>query len=227
MAATPESMPLFPLSGVLFPGAILPLHIFEPRYLTMLADLEAFPPDDRRIGVVLTKVGSEVGDRPTIHDHGTSAAVIVRRGLPDGRELIVLLGQRRFAVAGSSWDGPYLVGQVRMLDDEEVDPGAAAPLVTKVRAAFSAYLGVVASIMGSPVDLDLDAMPDDPAGLGYWIASRVSANPWESQAMLEAVTPADRLDIVLRFLRRERALLAEQGASGIALEHPGRRFSAN
>ena len=221
------TLPLFPLSGVLFPGALLPLHVFEPRYLTMLADLDHAPPDDQRIGIVLTKLGSEVGDRPTIHSVGTSAEIVGRQSLPDGRSLVVLLGRQRFEVVRSSWDRPYLVGQVTMLDDAVEDPARAASLATKVQTAFSSYLGVLVAITGSSIDLDLANMPDDPADLSYWVAARLSANPWESQAMLQAPSPTDRLEIILQFLRRERTLLSQQGASGTALEHPGRRFSSN
>ncbi len=222
-----QSLPLFPLSNVLFPGALLPLHLFEPRYLAMLADMDELPLDDQRIGIVLTKAGSEVGDQPTIHTIGTTAAIAGRQSLPDGRVLVVLQGLRRFKVLASSWDKPYLMGQVRVLEEERTKPGAAVPLVARVRTAFTAYLDVLGAIMGSPIELDLDSMPDDPAELGYWVAARLRANPWESQTILEAATPVDRLGIILAILRRERALLAEQGASGVALEHPGRRFSAN
>ncbi|MGH3417176.1 MAG: LON peptidase substrate-binding domain-containing protein, partial [Actinocrinis sp.] len=45
MAAT---LPLFPLGSVLFPGVVLPLHIFEPRYRRMVSDLRELPDGDAR-----------------------------------------------------------------------------------------------------------------------------------------------------------------------------------
>ena len=67
-----ETLPIFPLNTVLFPGAPLPLRIFEPRYREMLqACLEA----DRRFGVALIKSGQEVGESAEPYEIGTVARI--------------------------------------------------------------------------------------------------------------------------------------------------------
>ena len=72
-ANPPQELPLFPLGTVLFPAAPLPLHIFEERYKRMMADRIDHDPI---FGVVLTRIGSEVGDEPSTYSVGTSASTV-------------------------------------------------------------------------------------------------------------------------------------------------------
>ena len=55
-----QQLPLFPLGTVLVPGLVLPLHIFEPRYRQLVADLEDLPEDEREFGVIAIREGGEV-----------------------------------------------------------------------------------------------------------------------------------------------------------------------
>ena len=68
-----RAIPMFPLSLVLFPGQILPLHIFEDRYRTMV---EEIIDKDREFGVVLIERGSEIGGGDTRKNVGTLAEII-------------------------------------------------------------------------------------------------------------------------------------------------------
>src|SRR5918995_734800 len=84
--------PLFPLHVVLFPGAPLPLHVFEPRYREMMADIlgDAEPGPESTFGVVCIREGYEVGAPAETHDVGCLATIekVVRN--PDGTmELLV------------------------------------------------------------------------------------------------------------------------------------------
>ena len=86
------ALPLFPLPNVvLFPGVLLPLHIFEPRYRAMTADVLA---SDRRIGIVLLRAGwkDDYEGRPPIHEVGTAGVIEHSARLDDGRYNIVLRG---------------------------------------------------------------------------------------------------------------------------------------
>src|SRR5437867_1215916 len=93
-----DFLPLFPLPNVvLFPNVFLPLHIFEPRYRTMVADaLEG----DRMIGMVLLKPGWEpqYEGRPPVYPIGCSGLMTHAESLPDGRYNIVLRGIERFRI---------------------------------------------------------------------------------------------------------------------------------
>jgi Lon protease-like protein len=121
-----ELIPLFPLGTPLFPGVVLPLQIFEPRYRRLMGDLMALPDaDDRRFfGVVAIRQGWEVehvAPAEALYDIGCTARVQAVRPEPDGGFRIVTVGGERFrlldVVVGD--DPPYLQAEVEWLDDEE------------------------------------------------------------------------------------------------------------
>src|SRR5210317_923979 len=88
-------IPLFPLNTVLFPGMMLPLNIFEPRYLEMINDcIEKKSP----FGIVLTRSDKEAGGAATPHMIGTAARIKKVQHKEDGRMTIVVVGTRRFQV---------------------------------------------------------------------------------------------------------------------------------
>ena len=88
-------LPLFPLPVVLFPGVPLPLHIFEPRYRTMLADCME---GDRRFGILYRP--DEAGELALEPGHvGCVAHVESTQPLPDGRSNIIVTGEERFELA--------------------------------------------------------------------------------------------------------------------------------
>ncbi len=97
-------LPMFPLSGVLFPHASLPLHVFESRYRVMLREcLET----DRRFGVVLIERGSEVGGGDQRSSLGTRGVVVAAAALPDGRLLVEVQGEARIRIDEWLPDDPY------------------------------------------------------------------------------------------------------------------------
>jgi Lon protease-like protein len=117
-----ELIPLFPLGTPLFPGVVLPLRIFEPRYRRLMADLLELPPASERrfFGVVAIRSGWEVEQvtpARALYDVGCTALLQTVRPQPDGGFRIVTLGGRRFrlldVVVGE--DPPYLQGEVDWL----------------------------------------------------------------------------------------------------------------
>src|SRR5688500_15370184 len=79
------AMPMFPLGMALLPGAVLPLHVFEPRYRQMVHDMLADEVDAPEFGVVMIERGREVGGGDTRTRVGTVARLVDIRALPDGR----------------------------------------------------------------------------------------------------------------------------------------------
>jgi uncharacterized protein len=127
-----ELIPLFPLSTPLFPGVVLPLQIFEPRYRRLVRDLVALPEgsDRRFFGVVGIRQGWEVeriAPAEALYDIGCTARLQVVRPESDGRFQIVTVGGDRFrlldVVIGQ--DPPYLQAEVDWLADEEAAEEAA------------------------------------------------------------------------------------------------------
>ncbi len=125
-------LPIFPLPNVVhFPGAPLPLHIFEPRYRELVADLLSRPERERRVGMVLEARDADSGELELL-EPGTAGRMIAHEPLPDGRSDIVLLGEFRFAIEREVEGKPYRQAEVRRLDDTL--PLAAADEVARLRA---------------------------------------------------------------------------------------------
>jgi Lon protease-like protein len=127
-----ELIPLFPLGTPLFPGVVLPLQIFEPRYRRLMDDLQAHPEEsDRRFfGVVAIRQGWEVekvAPAAALYDIGCTARLQRVVAQPDGGFRIVTVGGDRFrildVVVGD--DPPYLQAEVEWLAEEEAAEEAA------------------------------------------------------------------------------------------------------
>ena len=98
-------LPMFPLGTVLLPGAVLPLHVFEPRYRALVSDCLAGEPE---FGVVLIERGREVGGGDVRRDVGTVARIAEVASLPDGRSALMTVGTRRITVRQWLPDDPVL-----------------------------------------------------------------------------------------------------------------------
>ena len=127
-----ELIPLFPLGTPLFPGVVLPLQIFEPRYRRLMRDLLTMPDssDRRFFGVVAIRQGWEVeriAPAEALYDVGCTARLQAVRQQPDGGFRIVTVGGDRFrlldVVVGE--DPPYLQAEVEWLAEEEAAEEAA------------------------------------------------------------------------------------------------------
>jgi Lon protease-like protein len=115
---------------VLFPGAVLPLHVFEERYRLLVRERLDF-------GVVLIRQGSEVGEAPRLedlHPVGTVATFQRIEGLPDGRFAVVVRGLYRFRLLSLEPGLPYLRGHVERLPE----PASGAP--PRLLAVLERYL---------------------------------------------------------------------------------------
>src|SRR3954471_6137726 len=100
---------MFPLGTVLFPHALLPLRVFEPRYRLMT---ERVLRGDGEFGVVLIERGSEVGGGDTRFDDGTVARIVRAQQLPDGGYALATVGLRRIRVVRWLPDDPYPLAEV-------------------------------------------------------------------------------------------------------------------
>jgi Lon protease-like protein len=201
-----DRLPLFPLNMVLFPGIVMPLHIFEDRYRSLVRDLIALPPEsDREFGVVAIKVGYEVGERGvhTIQRTGCAALVTEVTANPDGTFEILVVGRRRFHVENLDPSEEYLRADVEWLSDR---PGGDSP-ADAVRAArvarnlFEVYRDSVAALRGD--DILEGAAPDDPVDLSYTLAAALVLNLAQRQTMLEAPDVTSRLRLGTSLMRGE------------------------
>jgi Lon protease-like protein len=210
-------MPLFPLGTVLFPGLVLPLHVFEERYRTLVRDLLDLPDGaPREFGVVAISSGWEVdggSGSVTLHDIGCTAEVRQVTEHPDGGFDLVTVGRRRFRIDEVlTGDGPYLRARVRYLPDS-THSAAADALAPRVLAVFRTYLGLVRT---DATDVG-EQLPEDPTVLSHLIAATASLTLAERQALLAAQETAERLRAELAILQREVILLRQVRAVPLAV----------
>src|ERR1700738_86650 len=113
MSTSAIEVPLFPSSTVLFPGTVMPLHIFEPRYRQMIADCQR---DGKPFGIVLAKPESEhLQEVP--YPIGTMVEMRNLDRLDDGRYTLMAIGIKRFRIVSQHHEKPYLSGIVEPFDD--------------------------------------------------------------------------------------------------------------
>ena len=114
-----ELLPLFPLGAVLYPGMLLPLHIFEDRYRQLIRDL-LDGPEPRRFGVIAIRKGRETGIEGVQSLYEVGCTAVLRRvdQHEDGRYEIITVGTDRFRLLGLDGSLPYLQGQVELLPEE-------------------------------------------------------------------------------------------------------------
>ena len=188
---------LFPLNTVLFPGMRLPLHIFEPRYRSMLGRCIE---NDDVFGVVLIAEGEEVGPAAIPHRIGTTARVEKVEYLPDGRFNLLAMGETRFRIERILAEEPHVVGEVELAPLPADADQSALPALEDVRERFERLVTLMIEIQaGYMPEFEL---PADPLQLAYLIASGVPSGPASAQRLLEADSLADLLDLERELLDR-------------------------
>jgi len=117
---TSQTIPLFPLHTVLFPGGTLPLRIFEPRYLDMVSNCMK---TGKGFGVCLIREGSEVGRAADTYDIGTLCDITYFDKQPDGLLGITAEGRQRFQIISTEVQHNQLtLANVTLLDNEVTCP---------------------------------------------------------------------------------------------------------
>lgn len=186
------AMPQFPLRTVLFPSMLLPLHVFEPRYRTMVHDLME---SDGRFGVVMIERGAETGGQDQRSQFGTVAKIVEAEELPDGRWALATVGVERFRVTRWLDDDPYPLAEIELWPDAE--PGTVDPeRFDSVSAKFRRCLAL-ASEMG----VNTGPLPDglEATGLGTMqLAALLPVGPHDKQRLLGADCCVERLDAIDR-----------------------------
>ncbi len=200
-----SQLPLFPLRVVLFPGSLLPLHIFEPRYQELLADVTA---GDHRFGLLPP---GEHGGLPAPGSFGCAALVRAVQPLAEGRANIVVSGESRFrflepAPAATA----YHQGIIEWVDDlPDVQIPSEEELV-RLRALGERYALALNTLNDQFLEVRL---PDRATELSFEVAALLE---WEFEArqrMLEIRSATERVIRLLQALpalvlkAEERALL--------------------
>jgi Lon protease-like protein len=201
-----ETLPLFPLGTVLYPGLLLPLRVFEQRYQQLVRDLLAGP-EPRTFGVIAIREGRETGPNGilTLHEVGCTATVRQITELDDGQYDLVTVGTQRFLLTGTDDTKPYLQGQVEPLAEETGDESGAAMAARSVQDAFRTYLGALAE--RGVTQVSVPELPDDPILLSYLVAASMVIELRDKQALLAEPDALHRLVTERMLLSRETTML--------------------
>ncbi|MBZ9749307.1 LON peptidase substrate-binding domain-containing protein [Deinococcus sp. HMF7604] len=196
---TPMRVPLFPLPNlVLFPGVLLPLYVFEPRYRALLADVQA---SGGPFGIVRILESAQESSKP-FHERvslvGTLAHLQQAQGHEDGTSTILVGGGERFEVQSFYFGTPYLSAEVKPwpLPADGAEDGLAREL-----------LSALLRLNPDRADALGQNAPDDPLLLSSYAAANLPLSATQREAALRAPTLRARLDLLLAQMPQQTKLL--------------------
>jgi len=197
-------VPLLPLSAVLFPHLLLPLYIFEERYKLLVNRCLA---DSAPFGVVLIKVGKEVGGPAVPHTVGTLARILHSQRESDGKMHISALGEARFKLLDWWRSEPYLTGRAMLWEDAMGEEARVAILDNEARPLLRACLTLQMKLANQPFSPEEVELPPDSTTLSYLIGAALELENLEKQKLLEIPDVERRLGAEIALLTRNNALL--------------------
>lgn len=197
-------LPMFPLEGVLLPGQVLPLHVFEPRYRALVQRCLDGPPE---FGVTLIERGREVGGGDLRSDAGTVAKIVEAAELRDGRWVLATVGVQRIRVQRWLADDPHPWAEV----DDWPDPPPGANAKERHVEAISLLRKVLAlqAECGKDVAPSTIELSDDPVAGSYQLAAIAPLGPFDRQGLLVSPTVDERLDAIVRLLEEQASVLRQ------------------
>ena len=195
-------LPIFPLNTVLFPGARLPLHIFEERYKAMI---NACIDERRPFGVCLIRSGSEAGAPAEPFNVGTTAHIRQVQRLEDGKLNVVCVGGERFAIKEVTQERPFVMAEVEGLWEED---GEAKDLAEPAAALFAEYVRLNLAMTNQWARAI--EMPTQAGVLADFIGARLGVDAVTKQRLLEQLSPELRLQAEIEILARAVQLLEAQ-----------------
>ncbi len=192
-----RELPIFPLPLVLFPCVPQPLHIFEPRYRQLLADVRA---GDNLFGLSYFDAEKETSDVPPAGHIGCAMEIAEVEMLPDGRSNVMTLGVVRYRVESYVERGePYLRARIVFFEDEEEDAEPLESLAHEVAELFTRVAQAVQTINdgrgGTP-----ELPESEPEILSFLIAAAMELDAEARQSMLELRSTSERLQRLHKLL---------------------------
>ncbi|MCI0400974.1 MAG: LON peptidase substrate-binding domain-containing protein [Gammaproteobacteria bacterium] len=185
-------VPIFPLHAVLFPGGMLPLRIFEARYIDMVSECLQ---TGNGFGVCLIRQGSEVGTAALSHDIGTLATITDWERRPDGLLGITVRGDRRFRIQSRMVAQNHLIrAEVEWIPNEPSQelPDAYQPIALLLRNIVK------------QLPLPYSSAPQlyrDAVWVGYRLAELLPIAPHEKQLLLQLNDTSQRLKHLQTFAK--------------------------
>lgn len=194
-----KQLPLFPLPLVLLPNEILPLHVFEPRYRQMLADIGR---EKNLFGVSFFNPAESFIDKPEPGAIGCVAEVREVQAMPDGRSNVLTVGVIRYNLLDYVDAGePYMVGDVEFFEDDEEDARLLQPIADEVFELFR-RVAEAAHRLSDKRGAMPDIQPTEPQALSFLITAAFNLAPDLKYQMLATRSTVERLEKIRAHLRQ-------------------------
>jgi Lon protease-like protein len=200
-------VPMFPLGMTVLPGAVVPLQVFEPRYVQLVHDLLTDDVNPMEFGVVMIERGLEVGGGDVRADIGTMCRIADMRVLPGDRYAVAIVGAERIRVVAWLPDDPYPLADVDPWPDEGQPPADFAERVEELHRRVRTLNDDVRDLGegAPPPDAEIS---DDPAIALYHLAALSPLGAADRQRVLCAPTLTDRCDVLGEVLDDAAAVIA-------------------
>ncbi|MFL6213769.1 MAG: LON peptidase substrate-binding domain-containing protein [Blastocatellia bacterium] len=195
-------LPIFPLSTVLFPGAILPLHIFEERYKAMMR----YAIDNGGMFGLSYRSDAQAGrdTPPAVGSVGCIAKINAVMPLEQGRMNILSTGLVRYRIASVYQSEPFLLAKIEPFGDD-LEPGAdLTQMVEDSREMANEFLEAAQSL-DEPGVPTIQELPEDPEAFSLMIAGLLPIDNDTRQTLLELTSTRVRLTRVRHYLTRALA----------------------
>jgi Lon protease-like protein len=202
---------MFPLQTVLFPNAVMPLHVFEPRYRELT---ETCLNRDGRFGVVLIERGKEVGGGDSRFSVGTVARIVEAARTPDGRYLLATVGGERLRVRRWLDDDPYPRAEIDLLAEPKKVPARATEQRATVERLLVRVLALWAELGQPAPSVDAVQLDADPIRASYEAAAMAPIGPLDAQRLIEIDDPCERFERLEAMLDDEVEMLQMRLAEG-------------
>lgn len=226
-----RTIPLF-VSSLSFPTMPTFLHIFEPRYRTMIH--RVMQTRDKKFGMVMYNRSGRLQEglgRAQFMQYGTVLVVERFELLPDGRSLVIASGVSRFKVMSFEMVDGYHVGRIQRVDDiaiseeerlesletssgtgESLPAASTPPESLPTQQLFQIALDFIdksrregAAWLHPRVLLAYGEAPTDPAVFPWWFACVLPLWEDEKYKLLATTSVRDRLKMVVRWVRKSES----------------------
>jgi len=201
-----QAMPMFPLGSVLLPGAVLPLHVFEPRYRQMISDCLAAD-GSPEFGQTLITHGQETGGGDTRAMIGTTARIVQVDALDESRYAVVVVGDRRIRVTEWLDDNPYPLARVTDWPDVESNSSDVGERIVDLHRRVQTTRELAAQLGDATTDSAPIEIASEQVLATYNLGALAPIGPADRLKLLSSTGPLERLKLLDEILNDVEAML--------------------
>ena len=190
-------IPIFPLATVLFPGAILPLHIFEDRYKEMMRHAIE---NQGQFGLSYREdAGVGIETTPAVGSVGCAAKINAVMPLADGRMNMISTGLIRYRVLEVKQSAPFVIAVIEPFSDDPEPQADLSRLQNDTSALANQFLSALQSLNDAPGPDQVD-LPEEAESFSMMVASALPIDNETKQHLLETTSTRLRLTRLRHYL---------------------------